>query len=223
MIIASPMVEYRDGITMDFTDELGIVDDGVRINFKVYNSEPWNGGDLVASFTNIRACSDTTLNLKNAPFRQYATITVTEMGVSCANANGTSTILYPTAALYSKELDTIRNTESRLWSYVGILRDGSGTTLNKLQGGKQYKFGITPNSMYTFTTDELQIRQFGNIQRGITIPNDLNSTISLKFTKTAWDMHDVDVTIIAEFQKKYRFEKIWAAPARVCEGYKRRL
>jgi hypothetical protein len=221
MIVASPMMEYRNGVELSLNDYLGDIDKNTRIHFKVYDKEPWNGGRLLTSRSDFSPC-DYRMDLTTVHFPQYANI-ATQFRLICSDSDGKETVLSPTASIYAKEVYEPTG-EAATWSYIGIIRKGEGITLNKLQGGQKYKFAIFPNSSYAFTTDKITIEQTGVSGRkdGIEIPKDMTAPIILRFKNPAWNL-DASVVVQNVAPKSYNLTMDWKPSISVCDGYKRRL
>jgi hypothetical protein len=219
MIVADPMMSYKKGDKLNLKGYLGPVDENVKVRFAVYDKEPWNGGKIL--FNNhgiaVKACGGN-LDLSAVNFPQYASI-ATDFHLVCGNPNGTTTSLFPTAALYVKEI--IGNNASELWNYIGTIHNGKGVTMNKLQCGKKYKFNIL--SSPPFTTDEIRIYQDGVQSEGITIPPNCNTDFSVRFVREDWKL---DKLVVMEYlgNKEYKMLMTeWQPDSVTCAKYRKRF
>jgi hypothetical protein len=226
MIVANPMMEYKNGNSINLIDYLGEVDRNVKITFNVYDIEPWRGGKPLNPVPIQRlACALDLLDLRSIRFPQYAEIK-TDFSMICANSSGTEITLSPSVTLYAKEI--IGNNQSDTWSYVGTIRNGKGVTKDILQGGKKYLFGVFPNSSFSFTTKDVDITENinGNIvsitDGGITLPTVMNNSIPilLRFKKDLWQL-DATVVLQNTGDNSYSLSMNWRPSARTCEGYLR--
>jgi hypothetical protein len=227
LIIASPMIPYKDSIVLDLTGYLGVVDAGVKLNFKVYDKEPWNLGTPLYFKNGFSPCNDEgTLGMKSVPFPQYASI-ATDFHLVCGNPDGTTSTLSPSASLYVKEV--VNGIEQGLWNYIGTIRNGKGVTMSKLQCGKTYKFNVL--SSPAFTTDEIDIYQDStqiprpspSPSHDITIPANCNTDFWVKFVRLDWGLNK---KVFMEYLGNKEYKMLlteWRPDSVTCAKYRKRF
>jgi hypothetical protein len=217
LIISSPMIRYKDALNFSLTPYLGEIDTSVKLNFRVYDSEPWNEGKAIFTKLNFSPCTDGQLRMDTVKFPQYASIE-TDFQIVCPNSNGVRTTFTPSASIYSKEL--INGVETARWNNIGLIQNGQGISVNKLKCGSTYKFAIISSRF--FTTDEMdKVEQNYQLSpnKGIRIPIFCDSSFNVRFVKNAWEL---DKKVDFEYIDKKYYKMIigaWSPSTKLCKEY----
>lgn len=217
MSVKRDFINYTNNNVLSFTNYLGggKTKQNLRLIFKIFNKEPWNGGTaFYTSPTPVRPCdAPALLDLRNVTFPQTMNLNA-NFSFNCPDRR---VAVKPTVTLYYKEISP---TSDRNWNFLGLMRNGEGRAEGKLQGGRKYKFAIFHGNL-NFTTDDLEIYQNGVKVNAISIPQNLSDDISFRFVKAGWNL-DQTITLTRDnANRTYDFTMVFNASAELCQRYRK--